>query len=191
MADLTYYIATTLDGFIAGPDGDVDFFPSDGDHLSALATAYPETFPVHYRDHLGIADASNKRFDTVLMGRRTYQPALDAGLTSPYPHLDQYVVSRTLEASVDPDITVVDADPVDRIRALKAEDRQGIWLCGGSILADALIDEIDELILKVNPVVIGNGRPLFDRAHAPAPFTQTGTETFDSGVTVLRYRRQR
>lgn len=189
MVDLTYYVAVTLDGYIAGPDGGTAFFPTDGDHLPALAAAYPETFPARYRDHLGIADAPNERFDTVVMGRRTYQPALDAGLTSPYPHLDQHVVSTSLGSVDDPAITVVDADPVGHVRALKRGDRRGIWLCGGGVLAAALVDEIDELILKVNPVVIGDGRPLIDRGFAAHPFVHLRTETYDSGVCVLHLRR--
>ncbi len=96
MADLTYYIAVTLDGFIADPNGGFGVFPGEGDHFAALAGSFPETFPGHYRERLGIADEPNRRFDTVVMGRRTDEPALAAGLTSPYPHLDQYVVSRTL-----------------------------------------------------------------------------------------------
>lgn len=189
MADLTYYIAVTLDGFITDPAGGFGFFPAEGDHLAALAAAFPETFPVHYRDQLGIADAPNKRFDTVIMGRHTYQPALDAGLTSPYAHLDQFVVSRTLGAVDDSAVTVVDRHPVACVRALKRDDRVGIWLCGGGVLAGELLDEIDELILKVNPVVIGSGRPLFARDFAARTFTHTGSETYASGVTVQHYHR--
>lgn len=191
MADLTYYVAVTLDGFIAAPDGGTGFFSTDGDHLSALAATYPETFPVHYRGRLGIADAPNRSFDTVIMGRHTYQPALDAGLTSPYPHLDQYVVSTTLGSSGDPAVTVVATDLLDVVRTLKRDARRGIWLCGGGALAGALLDEIDGLVLKTSPVVIGAGRPLFVRSFSPQTFLRTHTEGFDSGVTVNHYRRER
>lgn len=191
MAALTYYIAITLDGFISDPDGGFGFFPGEGDHLAALATRYPETFPAPFRERLGIADAPNRRFDTVVMGRHTYQPALDAGLTSPYPHLDQYVVSTTLGPLHDAGVHVIDDDPAERVRSLKREEeRQGIWLCGGGVLAGALLDEIDELVLKTNPVVVGDGRPLVARPFAPHTFAHVGGHTYDSGVTVHHYRRR-
>jgi len=189
MADLTYYIATTLDGFIADDAGDTSFFPADNDYLAALATEYPETFPGQFREPFGISDAANRHFDTVVMGRHTYQPALDAGLTSPYPHLDQHVVSSTLEGDADSGITVIGSDPLGAIRDLKMQDRLGIWLCGGGVLAASLVGEIDQLILKVNPVAIGAGRPLFD-SHIPRDaFTHTGSTTHDNGVIVLRYSK--
>lgn len=188
MRDLIYYVAVTVDGFIADPDGNFDFFPAEGDHLGALLAELRETCPVHLREPLGI-DAPNPRFDTVVMGRRTYEPAIDAGLTSAYPHLAQYVFSRTLGDVDDPTVTVVADDPAAVVRDLKRQDGLGIWLCGGSILAGQLLPEIDELILKVNPVAIGTGRPLFARPFTPHPFMLTATETYDSGVTVMRYRR--
>lgn len=137
MAELTYYVAVTLDGWIADPHGDTSAFLTEGDHLAALAVAYPETFPAPYRAALGI-DAANQRFDTVVMGRKTYAPALDAGLTSPYPHLRQSVVSRTLSGRTDPAVTVVADDPVEHVRRLKDSSQLGVWLCGGGQLASAL-----------------------------------------------------
>lgn len=188
MRELVYYVAVTVDGFIADPDGNFGFFPTEGDHMAGLIAEFPETFPVHLREPLGI-DRPNQRFDTVVMGRRTYQPALDAGLTSAYPHLAQYVVSRTLVAVDDPTVTVVANDPATFVNDLKRRDGMGIWLCGGSILAGALLPQIDELILKVNPTVIGAGRPLFAQQFQPHPFTLVASQTYDSGVSVMRYRR--
>lgn len=188
MTELTYYVATTLDGFIADADGGVGFFPTEGDHIEALAREFPETFPAPFRASLGIEDAPNRHFDTVVMGRRTYEPALEAGLTSPYPQLDQHVVSRTLGSVDDPAITLVEDDPLGHVRALKREDRLGIWLCGGGELAAALNDEIDELILKVNPLVIGEGTPLIARGVGPRGLTLVDATTHASGVTVQRYR---
>lgn len=188
MAELTYYVAVTLDGWIADPHGDTSAFLTEGDHLAALAVAYPETFPAPYRAALGI-DAANQRFDTVVMGRKTYAPALDAGLTSPYPHLRQSVVSRTLSGRTDPAVTVVADDPVEHVRRLKDSSQLGVWLCGGGQLASALAPEIDALVLKVNPVVIGQGTPLFAAATSPSRFQLTSLERYDSGVVVQHLRR--
>lgn len=188
MADLTYLVATSLDGRIADHDGDPSAL-SSGPHLQALADAWPDTFPTHVRAAFGIADVPPRRFDTVIMGRRTYEPALAAGITAPYAHLDQHVVSTTLDAHHDPAVTVVRDDPAAHVRALKAGDRLGVWLCGGGRLAAALLDEIDELVLKVNPVVLGSGTPLVAGRSVPRTFDLVGTATLPGGVVVQHLRR--
>lgn len=188
MRELTYYVAVTVDGFIADPDGGIDFFPVEGDHLEALFDEFPETCPAHLRDALGV-DAPHRRFDAVVMGRGTYAPALDAGITNPYPHLAQYVVSRSLGGVDDPAITVVADDPLALVGDLKRQAGLGIWLCGGGVLAGELLPEIDELILKVNPVVIGAGRPLFAGPLQPHTFSLAAVKRYESGVAVMRYRR--
>ena len=95
MRRLTYLIGVTVDGFIAGPGDEIDFFPTPEPYLAHLAAEYPETMPTHVRAALGIADAPNRRWDTVIMGRGTFEPALALGITSPYAHLRQLVVSST------------------------------------------------------------------------------------------------
>nr|WP_237720654.1 MULTISPECIES: hypothetical protein [Rhodococcus] len=86
MRDLTYFVGITIDGFIAGPDGDIGFFPMHDDILGFVAQEYPETIPTHLREKFGV-DGANKQFDTVIQGRATYEPALAVGITSPYAHL--------------------------------------------------------------------------------------------------------
>ncbi|WP_455353343.1 dihydrofolate reductase family protein [Streptomyces sp. SYSU K217416] len=81
-------------------------------------------------------------------------------------------------------MTVVDGDPVALVRELKKQDGMGIWLCGGGKLAAALRDEIDELIIKRHPTVIGSGVPLFDGPFTLTNFTPAATRTFDSGLTI-------
>ncbi|MES9539290.1 dihydrofolate reductase family protein [Actinomadura sp. NPDC000600] len=188
MRKLIYYVAATLDGFIAGPDGQFDFFPFEGEPAKMIMTEYPETLPAHGRGPLGIADAPNRHFDTVVMGRGTYEPALEVGITSPYPHLEQYVVSATLDIE-DPAVTVVPSDPAGLVRELKRRDGLDIWLAGGGKLAGALVDEIDELVVKRHPLVIGSGIPLFDGPYTLAAFTPGATRAFDSGLVVTTYVR--
>lgn len=100
MRTVTYYIACTVDGFIARPDRSFDGFLMDGEHLTDLVRRFPETMPGHLHEALGVSGEAT-RYDAVLMGRRTYDVGLSAGITSPYPHLTQYVFSRTLPPSTD------------------------------------------------------------------------------------------
>ena len=185
MRNLTYFVATSLDGFIADPTGGFDDFLFEGDHMTAIFEEYPDTLPAQAREALGI-DAPNKNFDTVLMGRATYQ--VPGGLPSPYPHLRQYVASSRL-VSTPPEVEVV-ADPLAKVRELKSESGLGIWLCGGGRLAATLLPEIDELVLKTHPIVLGKGIPLFAGEFPTARFTKASTRTFDTGVVFTTYTRE-
>ncbi|MFY1687134.1 dihydrofolate reductase family protein [Plantactinospora sp. WMMB782] len=188
MRKLVYYVASTVDGYLAGPGGEYDFFRVDPDLAAAVNAEQPETLPTHARASVRLTDAPNRRFDTVLMGRRSYEPALREGITSPYAHLRQYVFSRTLSGT-DPEVEIVDSDPVATVRELKRSAGLDIWLCGGGRLAGTLLPEIDELMIKRYPVVIGAGIPLFAGAFQPVPFTVTDTRTFDSGAALVTYSR--
>jgi len=196
MRELTYFVATTLDGFIAGPEsGDPSdtspggFFLTQGDHSEPLFSAYPETLPGVVREHLGL-DAENRVFDTVLMGRGTWEIGNAVGLTDPYPRLATYVFSRSLASlnpSPDARLVFTADDPVATVRALKAEPGLGLWLCGGGTLAESLWPEIDRLVVKVNPVVIGDGIRLVEGPFGVRGLTLTDHQAYDSGVVVLTY----
>lgn len=195
MRKLVYYVAVTIDGYIAGPGGEFDFYPQ-GDEQQAAAYAewvnarYPETVPTAMRAAHGLSGTPNQRFDTVLMGLGSYRPALQAGLTSPYAHLRQYVVSSTLAPDTDPAVTVVGKDPLTLVRDLKQEEGQDIWLCGGGLLAGALLPEIDELIVKSYPVVAGTGIPVFDGGFDPTLFKVADRTSFATDVTITRFVRR-
>lgn len=158
MRELVYYVAVSIDGFIAAPDGDPSAFPVEGDHSATLISEFGDALPAHVLRAIGM-DAPRTRFDTVVMGWNSYTPALDVGIDSPYAHLHQVVASRQ-QRTVPEEITLT-ADPVATIRELKAQDGLGIYLCGGGQLAGALIGEIDRLILKRYSVALGDGIPLF------------------------------
>lgn len=191
MRQLVYYIGLSIDGFIAGPEGQVDFYPTPAEYVEWIKSEFADALPSHVRAQLGVGERPNDKFDTVIMGRRTYDPALSAGITSPYAHLRQYVVSRTLE-STDPAITVVREDPLATVRALKAEDGGlDIYLAGGGELAGQLLDEIDRLVVKLYPVVAGAGRTAFGSTFSPTRFELEQTHTFPGGNAVLVYSRSR
>lgn len=188
MRELTYYIALTIDGFIAGPNDEIDFYPLADDHSAYMNEQYPEMVPTHLRQAMGMDDVPNRRFDTVVMGRRTYDPALEVGITRPYAHLRQIVASRSL-ASPDPAVEVVRDDPRARVQELKAEDGLGIYLAGGGQLAGQLLPEIDRLVVKKYPVIAGTGLPAFAAGFQPTRFTLEEAATFSNGCAVLTYRR--
>jgi dihydrofolate reductase len=191
---LTYFIACSIDGFIGDPSGDGEFFTRlvDDEFFEFLKTEYPETLPTPGRQPLGIDDLENKKFDTIIQGRFSYDLALAIGCTSPYAHMRQYVASRTLEKSPDPNVEIVSSDVVGKIRELKQEDSEfGIYLCGGSKLAGELIDEVDELVIKTYPLVLGSGMPMFGSAFALTEFTLDTVRTFKNDVLVRTYQRKR
>ncbi|MFE8013264.1 dihydrofolate reductase family protein [Streptomyces antibioticus] len=197
MRKLVYYVGVTLDGRIAGPGGEYDFFPMGDAGQAAAYTAwtnavYPDTVPTPARAPAGLTGTPNRRFDTVVMGLGTFRPALDAGLTSPYGHLRQYVVSSTLSPDIDPAVTVVPDDPLGLVRRLKKEEDTAldIWLCGGGKLAGTLLPEIDELVIKNYPVIVGTGIPAFDGTFDPTVFDVTERTAFPNGVTLTRLLRR-
>jgi dihydrofolate reductase len=190
---LVYYVATTLDGFIAGPDGGDpsgnEFFPVTDDVVRFIVDNHPETLPAPARKALGI-DGPGIVFDTVVEGRASYEVGLAAGMDDAYPHLRHLVVSRTLDEVPSAAIELVRADPCERVRELKSDDGLDIWLAGGGTLAHALLPEIDRLILKVNPAVIGDGIPLLAGPFTPALFTPVDETALPGGVRVLTYDRR-
>ena len=89
-------------------------------------------------------------------------------------------------------MTLSTDDPASVVRALKAEPAgSDIWLCGGGQLAGALHDEIDALVLKVNPITLGDGIGLFGGRAATGSYALTQSTAFDSGVVISHYDRVR
>jgi dihydrofolate reductase len=188
MRDVVYYVASSLDGFIAHEDGSFGGFPWDERYGADLFATFPETFPAHARPDRE-APTDNQWFDAVLMGRKTYEVGLTEGITSPYPTLRQYVFSRTMERSPDENVVLVSEDPGDAVRALTREPGKAIWLCGGAELAATLFTAglVDRLIVKLNPVVFGSGIPLFRGRVEQAPLELTDSKVYPSGHAVLHY----
>src|SRR5579871_6440815 len=120
MRTLTYYVACSVDGFIAHEDGAHDaFFGRD--------TGF---------DFAGTLSA----FDVVLMGRKTYELSRSLGHSTD-PQKANYVFSRTMHASPDPNVKIVAENAIDLVRELKRGAGRGIWLCGGADLASTLFAE--------------------------------------------------
>ena len=143
--------------------------------MEMVVRDWTDALPAPALEALGITP-DNDTFDTVLMGWNTYAVGLPFGVANPYPHLEQVVFSRSHgQDEVADAIRVVADDPVAEVQRLRKEDGAGIWLCGGGRLAATLADEIDRLVLKVSPVVLGAGVPLFDGGYHPGAFTLTAS----------------
>ena len=170
MPELVYHVACTLDGFIAQPDGATQDFCWDDELVS---------------DFL----AEQSGYGTVLMGRKTYEVGLAAGKASPYPELRQIVFSQTLREAPDAAIELVSGDPAVAFGRIKAGAERPIWLCGGSMLATRLLEAglIDEVVLKLNPTLFGDGIPLFGMAAEPVSLSLIDQKTYRCGVIRARY----
>lgn len=171
MRKIKYHIASTVDGFIAHKDHTVEGFLPEGEHVA---------------DYM---ESLRQDYDAVLMGRRTYEFGLRLGVTDPYPWLKQYVLSRTMGRSPDANVELVSADIIDFVRGLKGEVGKDIYLCGGAELAGTLFAEglIDEIILKLNPVLFGSGVPLFSGEIRQSALELADSKVYSNGVVLLRY----
>ena len=190
MRALTYFVAVSVDGFIAGPDraDPTGYWPVSEDYAEHVVAEYPETLTGAARAGLGVT-AAGTHFDTVISGRRTYEIGLAAGVTNAYPHLRHVVFSRTLGLIPDPAVELIDSDPVEAVRAFKVESGKDIWLVGGGDLAGALYAEIDRIVLKLSPLTLGSGVGLFGSS---GPFNVRGWRLVDhvvlaSGAGFLTY----
>lgn len=170
MRRIRYSVAMSLDGYIAGPNGEFDwieFDPSEG----------AEYFKAFYA-----------QFDTALMGRKSYEQA--GGGVSP---LKTYVVSRTLKPGKHGKITVLGADALERIAALRAEPGKDIWLWGGgelfgSLAAAGLVDTVE---IGIIPVLLGEGRKVMAGCKQRIKLTPRPTDLELPGHTLLVYDVQK
>src|SRR5262245_9262098 len=119
MRRIRYAVATSLDGYIAGPKGEADWIIMDPDiDFSAL---YNE-------------------FDTILIGRRTFEPMARASRKSVMPGMKTFVISRTLKQRDHPKVTIVAEKVEETLTALRAESAKDIWLFGGGLLFRSLLN---------------------------------------------------
>jgi dihydrofolate reductase len=167
------HIATSADGYIARPDGDLEWLTS---------RPAPKGF-------YGM-NAFMRSIDTKLLGRKTYELSLRMG--AKFDSKSRYIVfSRHAPPADAPSgVEFVNGEIGRFVRRLREEPGKDIWLMGGGELIASFLDEhaIDEFVISVTPVFIGDGIPLIARRHRHVPLELHSVERFEDGLVQLHYR---
>ena len=183
MSKTQYYCAASLDGYIAEADDTLEWlFTYDGSYSGANAVPGGGSYERFYE---GVG--------ALIMGSVTYEFILALGRGWLYEGKPTWVLSsRELPTpeGEDVDVRIVNAgvpELYDEMIAAAAE--RNLWVVGGGNVASQFADQrlLDEVLVTVVPVVLGNGKPLFDRPVPGGPLQLTGADCFDTGMVELRY----
>jgi dihydrofolate reductase len=169
------HIAASADGYIARPDGDLDWLTS---------RPAPKGF-------YGM-NAFMKSIDTMVLGRKTYEAGLRLGGTFDSKSRAIVFSRHAPPADAPPGVEFVNGAIGPFVSRLRELPGKNIWLMGGGELIASFLDEraIDEFVISVVPVFIGDGIPLIARRHRHVPLELLSTERFDDGLVQLHYRVQ-
>ena len=168
MRRVRYQVAMSLDGYIAGPDGEADWITMD-----------PEI------DFAALFE----QFDTFLLGRRTFEAMGRAG-QGVTPGMKTFVFSRTLRQQDYPRVTIVAEGAEGTVAALRAESGKDIWLFGGGLLFRSLSEAglVDTVEVAIMPVVLGGGIPLIPPPAKQTKLKLTGQKVYSkTGIVSLEY----
>jgi dihydrofolate reductase len=164
-----YAVAMSLDGYIAGPNGEADWIIMD-----------PE---IDFR-------ALFEQFDTFLLGRRTFE-AIGGARGGRQPGVQTIVFSRTLRQEDYPNLTIVSENPGQALPELRSKPGKDIWLFGGGVLFRSLLEArlVDSVEVAVMPVLLGEGIPLLPAKPSSERFKLklASTRTFKTGIVSLEY----
>jgi dihydrofolate reductase len=166
------YIATSLDGYIAKPNDDLSF-------LSIVEQAGQD---YGYEEFV-------KSVDTVIVGRKTYEKVLSMGFEFPHADKDAYIITRTPRPNIG-SVKFYTGDLKLLVDKLKAESGKDIYCDGGSEIVNELLkfDLIDELIISVIPILLGNGISLFKEGRPELMLTLMSAKSYDKGLIQLHYK---
>lgn len=176
MSSIKLYIATTIDGYIANKNGNLDWLHN---------MPNPQKVDFGYDDFIS-------GIDTLVMGRKTYETILAFDVAWPYNHCKTYVLSHKNDLNLSsPQTQLLNNLDALTIAQLKNDAKKGIWLVGGGQLISRFIElgQIDEMILSIVPKLIGEGIPLFPPTQSEHDFVLTRTESFENGLVNLHYKK--
>jgi dihydrofolate reductase len=183
MSRTRYFCAATLDGYIAEADDTIEWL-----------TGYEGSFDGPGAEPIGgTYDAFYEEIGSLVMGSTTYEWVLENADSWPYAGKPAWVLSsRSLPAPAAEgvDVRIASGSVADLAGEMgAAAGERDLWVVGGGNVASQFADAgmLDEVILTVVPVVLGGGKPLFDRRVPGGPLQLTGTRAFDSGMVELRY----
>jgi dihydrofolate reductase len=168
---IRYGVAMSLDGFIAGPKGEADWIAMDPEVNFAEIWA---------------------QFDTLLMGRRTYEAAVARLGKASMKGMRVVVVSRTLRGEDHLDVTVISELDPTRLQSLRTQSSKDIWLMGGGELFRSLLDieQVDTVEVSVVPVLLSTGVPLLPPSPRRTTLKLSKHKVYRSGLIALTYEVQ-
>jgi dihydrofolate reductase len=175
MPQVIYYVATSLDGYIAIPDGGLEWLaPFEG---MGQDYGYDEFY---------------SSVDAVLLGSRTYEKSLTFGAW-PFPEKPCWVFSRRGIAAAEPDVVITSDSPDQLMAELEERGVRRAWLVGGGALAGSFREHrlITEYIVSVIPVILGEGIPLFASSGEREYLQLADSRSYQNGVVQLRYLQRR
>jgi dihydrofolate reductase len=169
--EVVLYITASIDGFIADAEGGVDWLAGE------------EGEDYGYSELMA-------SIDTVLQGSHTHLTTLELTDEDPYEGMNNYVFTSRDDLTPSPSATFVNEDAVKFVRKLKSQPGGRIWLIGGGELASSLVCAglVDEIDLFVQPVVLGDGIPLWNPPLDPQHFTLAEAKAWPGDIAQLRYR---
>ncbi|MGK9124556.1 dihydrofolate reductase family protein [Olivibacter sp. SA151] len=177
MRKISLFIAMSLDGYIAKPNDDLNFLKlveKEGEDYGY--TSFTDTV------------------DTLIVGRKTYDYVLKEVGSSHYDNgqRDVYVITRNQRPNAGRTIFYT-GDLVELVKRLKSENGKNIYCDGGAEIINELLkhDLIDEFIISVIPILLGDGTRLFKDERPEQMLELLTTKTYDTGLIQLHYRRKR
>jgi len=167
------YIATSLDGYIAKPNDDLSF----------LSIVEQEGQDYGYAEFI-------KTVDAVIVGRKTYDKVISMGFDFPHAHKDAYIITRTPRPTIG-SVKFYTGNLKSLVDRLKSENGKNIFCDGGAEIVNELLkaDLIDEFIISVIPILVGNGIKLFKDGRSEQKLELVSVKSFDKGLTQLHYKR--
>lgn len=162
-------LAVSLDSFIEGPNGEYDWCFTDQDY--GLNEFY-------------------KQIDAVFVGRKSYEMSfgLEDGGGFEFPKMKEYVFSNSMKDAKE-GVSIISGDIKTEVEKIKQQEGKDIWLFGGASLTTTLMNLglIDELWLSVHPVLLGEGKPLFQELKDRTNLKLIDTKVYETGLVSLKY----